>query len=432
MESLNGQDFENVVLPTNTQWDILAQKAMFGGKEVQNRIVYQAMEGCDGTFKGSPDELTLRRYRRFASGGPGIIWVEATAVAHEGRANPRQLYLNGDSLDDFKRLCELIKETSFKTNGFEPFVCVQLTHSGRHSKPEGVPAPIIAYRNPYFEKKVSVTDENIISDDGLDRLKDALIGGAMLAEKAGFDGADIKSCHGYLLCELLSAYNRPGKYGGSFENRTRLLRESVTESVKCTSADFVIASRLNIYDGFPYPYGFAASPDNGLSPDYTESKKLLSDLADAGVGLLNLTMGNPYVNPHVNRPSKICPYTPDETAIAGVNRMLTGIAETAAAVKNRVPVVCSGLSYLAENGPSVAAGCIEEDWFQFAGFGREAFAYPNIAKDICIGGNVDKKQLCITCSKCTELMRNGGTTGCVIRDTEVYSPLYKKFVLKKE
>ena len=418
-------------LPHSTDWAVLRQPIQVGGTTINNRIAYQAMEGCDGTALGAPDVLTFRRYKRFATGGPGVIWLEATAVVPEGRANPRQLYICKETLDEFKRLCETIKETCMRENGYEPFISVQLTHSGRHSKPNGTPEPIIAYRNPYFEQKVSVTDANIISDDDLDRLGEKLIYGAILAEQAGFDAADIKACHGYLLCELLSAYSRPGKYGGSFENRTRLLRESVAGAVKACSTDFVISSRLNIYDGFPYPYGFGVASDCGITPDYTEAKRMVSDLANEGIGLLNFTMGNPYVNPHVNRPSKISPYVPDEPAIAGVTRMLTGIAEVATAVKGKVPVICSGLSYLGEEAPNVAAGCISEEWFQFAGFGRESFAYPNFARDICKKGEIDKQQLCVTCSKCTELMRSGGTTGCIIRDSKVYSPLYKQYVLKK-
>ena len=431
MVTMDSQNVYFSKLPNNQDWTALRKTIKVGNKTVNNRIVYQAMEGCDGTSDGAPDTLTFRRYQRYSAGGPGVIWIEATSVVPEGRANPRQLYICKETLDDFKRLCEMIKETGLRENGYEPFVSVQLTHSGRHSKPNGVPEPIIAYRNPYFEKKVAVTDENIISDDELDRVSEAMVNGARLVEQAGFDSADIKACHGYLLCELLSAYDRPGKYGGSFENRTRLLRESITEAVKSCSSEFVISSRLNIYDGFPYPYGFGTKLGCGLDPDYSEAKQMVLDLANAGVGLFNLTMGNPYVNPHVNRPSKICPYTPDEPAIAGVARMLTGISEVANVVKDRVPVVCSGLSYLAEEAPNVAAGCVGEGWFDFAGFGREAFAYPNIAKDICAGTTPDKKKLCVTCSKCTELMRNGGTTGCIIRDADVYAPLYKQYVLKK-
>ena len=80
-------------LPSCEDSKILATPLTVHGKTIPNRIAYQPMEGCDGTPGGSPGELTIRRYERFAAGGPGLIWFEAVAIAEEGRANPRQLWL---------------------------------------------------------------------------------------------------------------------------------------------------------------------------------------------------------------------------------------------------------------------------------------------------------------------------------------------------
>lgn len=432
----NKEDFDALcqacacTLPYADDFSVLASPAEVGGKGVANRIVYQAMEGCDGTRDGVPDELTMRRYMRFADGGPGIVWFEATAVMNEGRANPRQMYLNDNTVDRFARIVSDIKERCMKTNGFEPLVLVQLTHSGRYSKPDGTPAPLIAYNNPVLEKDGALPASRILTDDALDVLSEKLVAGAKLAERAGFDGADIKSCHRYLLCELLSAYTRPGKYGGSYENRTRMLRQTISGAVQTCSRNFILSSRLNIYDGIPYPYGFGVREGNGLQPDYSEAIRLVRDLAGCGVKLLNFTMGNPYSNPHVNRPFVKGPYVPDEPPLRGVERMLTGIAEVSKAVPDGIPVISSGLSYLGGVSSHVAAACIEAGWYTFAGYGREVLAYPDTAKTICRGEELPADRLCITCSKCTEIMRAGGTPGCVIRDGEVYLPLYKQYVTK--
>ena len=219
-------------LPFLQDTAILRTPLTVGSKQIPNRLACQAMEGCDGTPDGSPDMLTKRRYDRFAKGGAGLIWFEATAVMEEGRANPRQLYINEGNLDDFKQQVEAIKETAMKENGYEPVVIMQATHSGRYSKPNGTPAPLIAYNNPIFEKDNPIAAERIVTDDHLDRVGEALVRGAVLAEKAGFDGVDIKCCHRYLNSELLSAYERGGKYGGSLENRTRLLRESIQGAIQ--------------------------------------------------------------------------------------------------------------------------------------------------------------------------------------------------------
>ena len=127
---------------------VLARPCVVGAKTAPNRLVCQAMEGCDGTPEGLPGELTRRRYQRLAEGGAGIIWFEATAVMEEARANPRQLYLNQKNLDGFRRQAEEIRENAFRTNGYAPLIVVQLTHSGRYSKPRGVPEPLIAYHSP--------------------------------------------------------------------------------------------------------------------------------------------------------------------------------------------------------------------------------------------------------------------------------------------
>ena len=70
---------------------------------------------------------------------------------------------------------------------------------------------------------------------------------------------------------------------------------------------------------------------------------------------------------------------------------------------------------------------LASDDFDFGGFGRTIFAYPDFANDILKNGCMDKNKICICCSKCTEIMRKpGGTPGCVIRDKDVYAPIYKE------
>lgn len=418
-----------VELPICDDVSVLKRASRVGAKKVPNRLVCQAMEGCDSNSDGTPGELTRRRYQRFAKGGAGLIWFEATAVMEEGRANPRQLYLTEDNLDTFKRQVEDIKEDAVKADGDAPVVLMQATHSGRYSKPNGLPEPLIAYNNPIFEKDKPIDAERIVSDEYLDRVKEALIHSALLAEKAGFDGVDMKCCHRYLNSELLSAYERKGRYGGSLENRTRLLRESIQGAMEVCGKDFLVSSRLNVYDGFAYPYGFGVKKDGSLAVDLTEPIWLIQTLRDYGVKLLNISMGNPYVNPHVNRPFASGGYEHPEAPIEGVCRMLEGIANIKAEVPE-MQLICSALSFLGVAAPHVAAAYIKENKFDFAGFGRMIFAYPEFAKDIMEKGGLEADKCCICCSKCTEVMRAGGTPGCVIRDREVYMPIYKKFCMK--
>ncbi len=432
---LSREDFikQNDDLDTNILYgedlSVLTEETKIGNKKINNRLACQAMEGCDGKGNGSPAELTVRRYDRLSKGGAGIIWFEATACTEKGRANPRQLWIHDNNVDDFKRIVERIKENGIKENGYEPVIFMQATHSGRYSKPNGVPEPLIAYNNPIFEKDNPIDKSRILSDDDIDVIKEEMVESVKLAEKAGFDGVDIKCCHRYLNSELLSAYERDGKYGGSLENRTRFLRETVNAAIDVTDKEFLVSTRLNVYDGFAYPYGFGVSEDGSLDFDISEPAWLLKELYNMGVKIVNLTMGNPYFNPHVNRPFAQGGYVADEHPLTGVSRILNGISK----LKKEVPqlkIISSGLSYLGVASPFVAAKYIEKGCFDYAGFGRMIFAYPDFAKNILKNGELDKNKICICCSKCTEIMRGGETPGCVIRD-KVYTDIYKDFKIKQ-
>ena len=416
-------------LPYSEDVSVLGQPTDICGRTVPNRLVCQAMEGCDGTATGEPGELTRRRYLRFAEGGAGMIWFEATACREDGRANPRQLWLREDNIDTFRTLLEEIRETAIRANGYAPIIIMQDTHSGRYSKPHGFPEPIVARNNPLFEKDMPLAADRIATDEMLDQIKEDLIRGAVLAAKAGFDGVDIKCCHGYLDSELLSAFTRENsRYGGSFENRTRLLRESVAGAIAACPKDFIVSSRMNAYDGFPYPYGWGVKKDGSLDMDLSEPIALLKELAAMGVKLVNITMGNPYVNPHVNRPFTKGGYEPEEHPLTGVAQMLNGIRQLQEAVPE-IQMICSALSYLGAVSPNVAAAYIQEGGFAFAGYGRLTFANPNFAKQILTEGKLDTSTLCVACSKCSQIMRGGSTPGCVIRD-KVYTDIYKEFMAK--
>lgn len=411
-----------VELPLSDNIGVLGSSLEVSGHVLANRLAVQPMEGCDGTADGKPGELTVRRYKRFAAGGAALIWFEATAVVPEGRANPRQLLLNEENQPEFRALVAEIKEECRRKNGFTPVVICQLTHSGRYSKPSGRPEPIIAYNNPIFEGDSPIDKSRIASDEYLASLPEVYAKAAVLAKEAGFDGADIKCCHRYLLSELTSAYEREGRYGGSFDNRTRLLIDAVKASQKATGDGFIITSRLNIYDGFARPYGFGTG-ETGTEPDLSEAKRLIEILhTDCGVEMINITIGNPYFNSYVNRPADSG--EPPEHPLAGVARMqnlTAGISETFPDLK----VVSSAHSYLRRFAPNLAAGAVESGTSTIAGFGREAFAYPEFARDILQRGFMDADKCCVACGKCTEMMRSGKVAGCPVRDREVYLPIYQ-------
>ena len=405
-------------------WDDLSplqRPLTVAGHVLPNRLALQPMEGTDGLDDGAPGPYTLRRYQRFAAGGASLIWFEAVATVPEARASAHQLWLTPENLDAYRRMTDAIRETGLRENGFAPLIIMQATHSGRYSKPHGVPEPLIAYNNPCLEGDTPIDPARILDDDALAGYAARFGPAARLAQAAGFDGVDIKCCHRYLACELLSAYERPGRYGGSFENRTRFLREAYQAARADTSGAFLLTSRLNIYDGFPYPYGFGMAREGGLAPDWTEAIALTEMLIAQGAPLLNLTMGNPYKNPHVNRPYDVGGYVPEEHPLTGLSRMMTGVAAIQHAHPD-IPMIGSAFSYLRGYSANLAAGMVGEGHAAMAGFGRMAFANPDFPRQLAGEGAIDSARACIACGQCALLLRAGQPAGCVVRDGGTYRP----------
>ena len=431
----------NVSVKAIEDVSILAEPVQAGGLTIPNSLAVHPMEGCDGDSQGRPGKLTLRRYERFAAGGAGLIWAEATAVVPEGRANPRQLWIHEKNKDSFASMVRMMRQAAAGSMGADhkPVIVLQLTHSGRYSKPEAAPHPIIAQRDPYRDpmapqpkpdpnRKSRIPDDwPLVTDDYLDKLQDAYVEAAKIAFEVGFDAVDVKSCHGYLINELFGCRSRKGKYGGSFENRTRFPLQVIEKIRQELGEDAVVAMRLGIYDAIPYPYGWAVDEKDYTKPDLTEPKKFIALLQQRGLGLMNVTIANPYYNPHVGRPFNetiVGGYEEPEHPLVGVDRLVNLAGE----IQKQFPdiaMVGTGYSWLRTLFANVAAANKSNGLISLAGAGRMAFAYPDYAKDIITKGRMYPEKVCVSCSACTQIMRDAGMTGCVVRDNEVYGPIFE-------
>ena len=422
-----------VYLPFSSSTDILKTPLKVGNVTFHNRMGIAPMEGADSLEDGSPSDYTIRRYVNEAIGGSALIWFEAISIVPEGRSSKTQLLLTDENVESYKRMNEKIKEAGRKANGFEPYLIMQANHSGRYSNPDNRPAPMIAYRHPQLEQYRAADDSCIVTDDYLKSLEESFGKAALLAKKAGFDAVDIKSCHGYLLAELLSAYDRPGQYGGNYENRTRLLKNGIKAAKVWEDENFQVTCRLGIYDGYEYPWGFGVSEGSGLKPDLKEPIRLVKELyGNCGIQMMNLTMGNPYATTHVTRPFDMGKYEPEEHPFTGIGRMIAGIGEVKKAVPEMV-IFGSAPTYLRQFADLYTAGAVEEGFCDGMLFGRMAFADPDYANEIIKNGRIDPKRVCMTCGKCGDLIRAHKPTGCVIRDPKTFMPFYKEFLeIKKK
>ena len=457
-KSVADLEAENARLGTDLRFsDDLAplfQPLTIAGRTLGNRWCIHPMEGCDGELDGRPGELTHRRYVRFGAGGAKMIWGEACAVVEEGRANPRQIVLNEATKADFARMVADCRAAHRGANGDDSDLLfgLQLTHSGRYSYRR----PIIATHDPLLVGRYKVTaDTPLITDDELKRLVDAYVATAKLAVEVGFDFLDVKQCHRYLLNEFLGARNRPGPYGGSYENRTRLAREVFQAVRAAVPANVILATRMNAFDSIPFnppgepvPHtlpllnGWGMSDTDPFTPDLTEPLRWVADMQKLGVTLVNLTMGNPYAQPHFGRPFEYPPpdgYESPEHPLIGVDRHFRA-AEAVQRANPGLAVVGTGYSYLQEFLPQAAAANVRDGRVAIAGVGRATLSQPDWVRQLLDHGKLDRKRVCRTFSYCTAIMRAKDhpmgqfPTGCPPFDKEAYGEIWKdvqKLALKK-
>lgn len=412
------------------------------GKIIGNRFCILPMEGWDGTPDGLPSEHSRRRWNHFAISGAKLLWgCEAVAVRHDGRANPNQLLIHDKNADVYKALFEQVYDEHRKKfgNADDLLVGFQLTHSGRFCKPNDKKRmePQILYPHPVLNRKFGLSAEYpLMTDEYIDRLIDDFVHASKLAAAAGYHFVDIKHCHGYLGHEFLTATGRPGKYGGSFENRTRFLREIVA-GIRAEVPQLDIGVRLSVFDYVPfkpgadqlgepeqtdsYQYAFGGN-QSGTGIDYQEPFKFLDLLQSLNIELLCTTAGSPYYNPHIQRPALFPPsdgYQPPEDPLVGVARQL----EATAVIKKAFPglaIVGSAYSYLQEWLPHVGQHVLREGGADFIGLGRMVLSYPEMPDDILSHRPLKREKLCRTFSDCTTAPRNGMLSGCFPLD-----PYYK-------
>lgn len=416
-------------------------------KTLGNRFAVHPMEGWDGTPDGAPSEHTLRRWRNFGRSGAKLVWGgEAFAVQEDGRANPNQLFLN-PSADSEKGLEQLRSEIleGHRERGLatgDLVIGLQLTHSGRFSRPQGGPVPKRASGNPVLDDKFGIDPATpLLTDLELEAIGENFVRAAKHAQESGFDFVDVKCCHGYLLHELLGAVDRPGRYGGDFANRTRFFRETV-EAIRSECPHIGIGVRLSMGDVYPhsanpetrigephggkcrspYVWGFGVNPDNPTSLNLDEPFRFLKIVHELGIRLVNISLGSPYYNPHVQRPAAYPPsdgYLPPEDPLVGVWRQLSVVRRTKREFPDLI-LVGTGYSYLQDWLGHVAEYEVGNGHVDVVGIGRMVLAYPNLPLDLLEGRPLARKRICRTFSDCTTAPRNGMISGCYPLD-----PYYK-------
>ena len=425
----------------------LAKPIEIGGFTVGNRWCIHPMEGWDAQTDGTPTEKTLRRWRNFGLSGAKLIWGgEAAAVQPDGRANPNQTMAIKQNAAGLKSLLDELltaHRDKFGTT-VNLLVGLQLTHSGRFCRPNSKQLePRIAYHHPLLDAKfgIDAEDDSIVwTDQQCEELIQSYVDAAELAQQAGYRFVDVKCCHGYLLHEFLSARTRPGRFGGDYEGRTRLLK-MIVHRIQQQCPNLMVLVRLSFFDAppfvtskdvgvpmdfqhlLPYQFGFGCNASNPLEMDLTEPLRLVKELRDLGVASINLSCASPYYNPHFMRPASFPPsdgYLPPEDPLVGVFRQIDAVRQCKQAVPD-IPLVGTGYTYLQDYLPHVAQAVVRENWVDIVGLGRMVLSYWNLPADTLESGGMQRKAICRTFSDCTTAPRNGIVSGCFPLD-----PYYKQ------
>jgi NADPH2 dehydrogenase len=423
--------FDETVEPSGA----LAQPFELDGVRVGNRFCILPMEGWDGTADGEPSDLTRRRWRNFGISGAKLMWGgEAVAVRHDGRANPHQLMLNASTQRSIAGLRhELIdahRERFGPNADSDLYLGLQLTHSGRFARPDrwDKSSPLAGCHHPILDRRFP-DGVRVLSDEDLDRLIDDYVAAARLAYDCGFQFIDAKACHGYLGHEMLGAKTRPGRYGGSLENRMRFLMQIIS-GIRSAVPKLGIVVRVSIIDlvphrkgsegiGEPEPStgnepGFGLLTDENMDRALEDGRVLLRQLDRAGVRWICTTVGSPYYNPHVQRPAFFPPldgYEPPEDPLRGVARQIDATAVLKAEFP-QMAFVGSAYSYLQEWLPNVGQYNVRNGRADFVGLGRVVLSYPDLPADVLSGKPLRRQAICRTFSDCTTGPRLGMVSGC--------------------
>ena len=427
---------EGIQIGLSEGHDALAKPAVVHGRTVGNRWAILPMEGWDCQDDGAPSEFTRRRWLRFATSGAKMIFgTEAAAVMHSGRSNPQQLLVAPHTADALKKICAEMRAAHREKFGRDDDLQIglQLTHSGRFSHPNQADRleSVTAYANPLLDAKFHNGPENVVKDEEIPNIVRQYVEAAIIARDAGFDFVDVKQAHGYLGYEFLTAIDRPGPYGGSFENRTRFFRE-IAEGIRKAVPELPIAARLSIFDIMPFvkgedgvghpmawqgPYPYAFGGDGSglqMDPELTEPVRFVKVMQEYGLELICATIGSPYYNVHMQRPAYYPVsdgYQMPEHPLYNVSRHFLAVKE----LRKRCPgiqVIGSGYTCLQEYLPAAAQYALEHDETDFVGIGRMVLSYPTICDDVLQGRPLNRCRICRTFGDCTSAPRAGIRSGC--------------------
>lgn len=261
-------------------YENLLSPIRIGSVTLRNRLVMPGMSDHYGSKSSEYLGYCKNYYQERAKGGTGLIVTSFCFVAPSGQAEPCQLRCYEPAhLPALKRISDGVHYYGGK-------IFLQLHHAGRATSTELTGEQLIApsaipITLKSGENEITMETPREMTVEDIDHIVGCFINSAVLAKRAGFDGVELHGAHGYLLCQFLSpaANHRTDEYGGSVENRTRIIRRIVNGIRESCGYSFPISFRISARDGHP----------DGLNK--AELVKIAVALEDIGVDMINVSIG---------------------------------------------------------------------------------------------------------------------------------------------
>ncbi len=361
-------------------YEKLLQPGQIGCMRLKNRVVMPAMGVSMAQPGGEANEHIIRYYEERAKGGVGLIITEITRVEETyGTAVPNQLAATESKhIPHLERLAERIHKYGTK-------ILLQLQHPGRENHSDMIGGRQIVAPSAVMCKVTNEMPRPLTTEECQALVKD-FIKGAVIAQKAGFDGVEIHAAHGYLLNEFLSPYTnkRTDRYGGSFANRIRILEEIITGVRYMCGPNFVISVRISA-DEFV---------EGGLKLE--DSVKIARTLESFGIDVINVSSGI---------------YETSTTIIEPGSFPQAWRKHLGATIRKNVNIPVITANNLKD--PDVAEAILEEGVCDFVALGRGSLADPEFVKKTK-EGRPEEINKCIGCLFCFASLSNGGHIKCAV------------------
>lgn len=320
--------------------------------KLKNRVVMPPMCMYKSDDSGELKPFHMVHYTSRAIGGVGLIIVEATAIEPRGRISNKDLGIWENS--------HIIKHKKLnkKLHSYGAKSAVQIAHAGRKSTvKESTP---IAPSSISFSKEKPFKKPNEMSLKDIKKIKEKFVKAAIRAKKAKYDAIELHAAHGYLLCEFLSPLTnkRDDEYGGSLENRCKLVLEIASEIKKKVSLPLIVR----------------ISADEWMSEGWNvnDSIYLSKKLEEIGVDSIHVSSGGNQEKPNA---------MPEIKALYQ--------ADYAKKIKENIsiPVIAVGLITTASEGEKL----LQEEYCDFVAYGRELLRSPNFT--FYAACDFDKKEI---------------------------------------